>query len=82
VDFDATGFHQNNALMDIHEQIRLGPRGQLDLVLENGVRFQERLPLGRGVVTQGGCLGRETDVEAGDRENDCDEESSGAQLRK
>jgi len=39
MDFDTAGFYQDNALMDIHEQIGLRPRSQLDLVLESGVRF-------------------------------------------
>jgi len=82
MDFDAAGFHQDHALMHIHEQIGLRPRGQLDLVMENGVRFQERSPLGLGITTWGGCPGRETAIEAGGRENDCDEEPSVAQLRK
>lgn len=82
MDFDAVGFHQNNALVDIHEQIRLRSRGQLDLVLENGVRFQECPPLGLGIATRGGCLGRKTVFETGDREKGRDKEPSVAQLRK
>lgn len=82
MDLDAPSLHQDNALMDVHEQIRLRPRSQLDLVLENGVRFQERSPFGLGSATRGGCLGRETAFEAGDREKNCDEEFSVAQLRK
>ena len=82
MDFDAAGFHQDNALMDIHEQIRLRPRGQLDLALENGVRFQERSPLGLGITTWDGCLGRKTAFGTGDCEKSCDEEPSVAQLRK
>lgn len=82
MDFDAAGLHQDNALMDVHEQIRLRPRSQLDLVLENGVRFQERSPLGLGSATWDGCLGRETAFETGNREKNRDDESSVAQLRK
>lgn len=82
MDFDTAGLHQDNALMDVHEQIRLRPRSQLDLVLENGVRFQERSPFGLGIATWDGCLGRETAFEAGDREKNRDEKFSVAQLRK
>jgi len=82
MDFDAAGLHQNHALMNIHQQIGLRPRGQLDLVMENGVRFQKRLPLGLRITAWGRRLDRESAVEAGDRENDCDEEPFVTQLRK
>ena len=82
MDFDAAGFHQDNALVDIHEQIRLRSRGQLDLALENGVRFQECPPLGLGIAARGGRLGGKTAFETGDCEKGRDEEPSVAQLRK
>ncbi len=82
MDFDAAGLHQHDTLIDIHEQVRLRPRGQLDLFLENGVRFLEGLPLGNGIATGDGGLGRAADFAECDREEDCDEEPSVTQLRK
>ncbi len=82
MDFDAAGLHEHDALMHVDHEVCLRPRGQLDLFLENGIHFQECLPLGLGITTWGGCLGRKTDVEAGGRKKDCDEEPSVAQLRK
>lgn len=83
MDFDAASLHEHDTLMHVDQHVRLRPHGQLDLFLENGVRFLDRVSLGRGLLALRLRTGRQTDgAERGCCEPECDEIISVAQVRK
>lgn len=82
MDFDAASLHQDDTLTHIDKQVRLRPRGQLDFLLKNSIRFLDGLPLAGRLKTLRGCPSHE----AGPAERGCeperDEIISVTQVRK
>lgn len=82
MDFDASSLHQDDTLMHIDQEVGLRPSGQLDFFLENGVRFLDRVSLGRGLLALRLRTGRQAGAAERGCEPECDEIISAAQVRK
>ena len=82
MDFNASGLHQDNALMDVHQQIGPRLRGQFDLRLKDGVRLLDGLPFGGCPGTLRGRIGRKAGPVEHDGKPKSDEKLSAAQVRK
>lgn len=81
MDLDPAGLHQNDPLVDIHNQVSLEPRRQLDLFLKQGVRFLEDFTFG-SLGEHGDRLGCQSAAAKGREPAERNEGSATAQVRK